>query len=393
MTALAIVGRRYAPWPTDDNTLQARRAAARCVTTGDWSKDMDTDDKIARAFTLRDVCGLLQTTDTIVLGLIARGELRAYSVGDEWRVDSIDLQAYRDHAKQGARTRRLPQARVVAIASMKGGVGRTTTAFALGHAMAFQGARVLLIDGDPQASLTIVAGFDPRHMEHAVRGLAVRQIMGASTSATGRVIVGLYDRLDLVPMAHPLSVSDLGLGLVESYIQVVEPVLGDLRERYDVILVDYPPVRALPILAGLTIADEILIPVAPDRLSLEALVDFESLLLSIGQIYRKTLAHAGIVFTLVSRGALQHEMVQWAIALTHGHGEVLGSIPLSRVVAAAADAKQPITVYDPTHRVSQAYAAVARRLMERWQLPIIAPDQVSERGGQAVRHGDGENPV
>ncbi len=354
---------------------------------------MDEDNVVTPALTLRDVCALLQTTEAIILGLIAREEMRAYVVGGEWRVDAEDLRTYRDHAKQTARPRRLPHARVIAIASMKGGVGRTTTTFALGHALAVQGAHVLLIDGDPQASLTIVAGFDPRQVAASVRDLAVRQIMGVSAGATGRIVVGLYDGLDLVPMAHPLSVSDLGLGLVESYMQVIEPVLHDLRAHYDVILVDYPPVRALPVLAGLTVADEILIPVVPDRLSLEALVDFESLLLSAGHIYHKTLAHAGLVFTLVSRGAPQRDMAAWATTLTHGKVEVLGSIPLSRVVAAAADAKQPVTVYDPAHRVSLAYAAVARRLMERWRLPIGPDDRGRETSGQAVPHDGGERPA
>ena len=122
---------------------------------------MDEDNVVTHALTLRDVCALLQTTEAIILGLIAREEMRAYVVGGEWRVDAEDLRTYRDHAKQTARTHRMPPARVVAIASMKGGVGRTTTTFALGHALAVQGAQVLLIDGDPQASLTIVAGFRP----------------------------------------------------------------------------------------------------------------------------------------------------------------------------------------------------------------------------------------
>lgn len=329
------------------------------------------DSSAPQALTLEQVCEALQTGDAQVLDLIERGELRAYAVGGSWRIDAEDLQAYRDGAKWAARLRQ--SARVVAMATMKGGAGRTTSVFALGHALSTHGLRVLLIDGDPQASLTILAGYDPRMIQWSVQGVLVRRVLGATDGAAGRVIVRLYEGLDLVPMARPMRVNDINLGLVADYMQIIEPVLHGLRDHYDVILIDYPPVRSPSALAALTIVDEVLIPMTPDNLALESLIDFVTLLNTIGPLYYKTVEYAGILLTSAHhQDARQRVLMRQAVQITGGEATVLGVVPFANVVASAAEAEQPVTLYAPDHRVSLAYAAIARRLMDRWRLPAGA---------------------
>jgi len=87
--------------------------------------------------------------------------------------------------------------------------------------------------------------------------------------------------------------------------------------------------------------------------------------MTIRHIYHSTLPYAGVVFTLARNDARYRDMAHWAADLMQGKADVLGAIPLSAIVAAAAAGKRSVTLFDPEHAVSLAYTAVARRLMER----------------------------
>lgn len=82
------------------------------------------------------------------------------------------------------------------------------------------------------------------------------------------------------------------------------------------------------------------------------------------------LLYADVVFTLARHDARYRDMAHWAANLMGDKAGVLGTIPLSAMVAAVANAKQLGTLFDHTHSVSLAYIAVARQLMERWRLPV-----------------------
>lgn len=152
--------------------------------------------------------------------------------------------------------------RTIAITNQKGGVGKTTTAVNLGHALALAGKRVLLLDLDPQAHLSACLGMASGHpgLDEVLLGKRPLQ----------KVIQAARDNLDLAPAGPRLQeVEQLtkgGAGRGNLLTKAIEAI----REQYDFILADCPPAAALLTCNALFACREVLFPVPGDFLSLQA---------------------------------------------------------------------------------------------------------------------------
>lgn len=160
-------------------------------------------------------------------------------------------------------------AKRIAIANQKGGVGKTTTTITLGYALAAAGKRVLLVDLDPQASLTLHAGVEildlqktiVQCLQYAIRGQNVADIARDTCLSIGA------EGLDLLPTNLDLSSMEVQLFSAFSREQILDRVLKTLDSAYDVILIDCPPALGLFTINALTAADYLIVPVATDFLS------------------------------------------------------------------------------------------------------------------------------
>src|SRR5687767_6431891 len=141
--------------------------------------------------------------------------------------------------------------RVIAVANQKGGVAKTTSVHALGSAWAALGERVLLVDLDPQSSLTYSLGIDPESLEQSIHDCFVRGV------AAGDILVKAGD-LHLLPAAIDLAGTEVFLlgrtGREFALRKILDPVRGD----YDVILIDCPPSLGVLTITALTAAEEVL---------------------------------------------------------------------------------------------------------------------------------------
>lgn len=164
-------------------------------------------------------------------------------------------------------------AHVLAIANQKGGVGKTTSAFNLAHALVDLGQRVLCIDADPQASLTEYFGFDPDELEEKRQTLYFA-LIGDEPVPLSSLVVG--DNPALVPTSIQLANADPELRqhpLIEPQ-TVLRKQLRELGDRFDFVLIDCQPSLGILPINALAAADFVLVPVETSRLSRSGLRHF-----------------------------------------------------------------------------------------------------------------------
>ncbi len=271
--------------------------------------------------------------------------------------------------------------RIIALANQKGGVTKTSSTLSIGAALADRGRRVLLVDLDPQASLTSAAGVDTAEGDETVYTAMASYMRSGDAPSLDRVVRHVADRLDLLPASIELAGAEMELMNVGRREYVLSEVLGAAKGRYDVILIDCPPSLSLLTVNALTAADEALIPVVPDYLAARGL----GLLLTSIAHTRKIklnprLMVRGVILTMVDgRTTHSRETMERIHAFLDGRIPVLGEVKRSTKAAEAAAAGLPITAYAPRSDVALAYGRIADALLERWgDSPAGTPAPVEE---------------
>lgn len=155
--------------------------------------------------------------------------------------------------------------RVIAVANQKGGVGKSTTTQNLGFALAELGSRVLLVDLDPQAALTVMCGVSPDN-----EGVSLADCLARRASAS-EVVVRPRPQVWLLPASLGLAAFEVGDAADPHARLRLREVLGDLPGTFDAILVDSPPNLGVLTVNALAAASEVLVPVQLDFLALNGL--------------------------------------------------------------------------------------------------------------------------
>ena len=145
--------------------------------------------------------------------------------------------------------------RIIAIASQKGGVGKTTTAINLGACLAQENRRVLLLDIDPQGSATSGIGINGNDQQ-----LTIYEVLIGHTEMPTATVPTALANLDLVPAGQRLSGAEVELVGMMARETRLRAALGQLKDSYDFILIDSPPSLGLLTVNALTAADSVLIP-------------------------------------------------------------------------------------------------------------------------------------
>ena len=256
---------------------------------------------------------------------------------------------------------------VICIANHKGGVGKTTTAAALAQGLSEYGKRVLLIDWDPQASLTITMGFNPDKLEHTGYDVLASTIRNNGRKSIRDVIIKTGDKnIDLMPANVELSQAQLDLVGAFARELVLKEMIQPLRQSYDFILVDCLPSLGLLTINALSAADKVIIPLQADFLAMKGLALLLSTIIQVKDKINPALEISGILFTMTnSRTLHSKEVIDVTRRAFGGKIRVFDAvIPTSVRFKEAPAAGKSILTYAPSSDGANAYRMFTKEVMQ-----------------------------
>ena len=255
-----------------------------------------------------------------------------------------------------------------AVANQKGGVATTTSVHALGVAMAERGAAVLLVDLDPQASLSWACGVDPEALDLSVhdvllnRAKAVEVILELDPPqpAEGHGVGVLH----LLPSTIDLAGAELHLLTKTGREYVLRKALSKVATTYDHVLIDCPPSLGILTINGLTAADEVLIPLQCESLSQRGVGQLLDTIDDVRDYTNPDLAVRGAIATMFdSRTKLAHQVVE-QVGSEYDIEVLEPYVSKSVKVAEAPSRGRSVLSHAPRSRSAEAYRQLAAQLME-----------------------------
>ncbi|HSH21382.1 MAG TPA: AAA family ATPase [Candidatus Caenarcaniphilales bacterium] len=252
--------------------------------------------------------------------------------------------------------------RIIAIANQKGGVGKTTTAINLAGSLAEQGFRVLCVDMDPQANLTVGLGINLRTVERSMADVLVDPDVGLEQVTIPTQTTGI----DVAPSTIDLSATENALFTTIGREQALRDALqGWAVDQYDYVLIDCPPTLGLLTLNALVAAHGVIIPVQTQYYALKG---FTALVNVINQIRSKglnpQLRILGLLPTFFDgRTILGRDMLQEMRDLGDHH--IFESMVKQTVrLGEAPLVGRPVTAYATNSEAARTYRGLAREVIE-----------------------------
>lgn len=256
--------------------------------------------------------------------------------------------------------------KVIAVANQKGGVGKTTTCSNLGIGLAQEGKRVLLVDCDPQASLTISLGYPQPDTLPVTLATVLGEMLEDKPIAQEEGIMHHAEGVDLMPASIELSGLEVSLVNAMSREKVLKQYLDGVKKQYDFILIDCMPSLGMLTVNALAASDGVLIPVQAQYLPVKGL---EQLLQTINKVRRQInpkLIIDGILLTMVDSRTNYARDISTLLRETYGSKLKIYGADIPHSVRAAEISAEGVSIYthDPKGKVAEAYRELTKEVMQ-----------------------------
>lgn len=254
---------------------------------------------------------------------------------------------------------------VLAVSNQKGGTGKTTTCENLGIGLAQEGKKVLLVDTDPQASLTVALGYPrPDDLSFTLSD-AMEKIMTEQPITPGEGLLHHPEGVDLMPANIMLSGLEVSLVNAMNREKILKQYLDTVWREYDFILLDCMPSLGMLTVNALAAADQVLIPVQAQYLSAKGL---EQLLQTINKVRRQInpkLKIEGILLTMVDSRTNYAKEISALIREAYGSNIKVFSTDIPRSVRAAEISAEGRSIFkhDPKGKVAEAYRVLTKEVL------------------------------
>jgi chromosome partitioning protein len=257
------------------------------------------------------------------------------------------------------------KATVIVVTNQKGGVGKSTTCENLGIGLAMEGKKVLLVDTDPQGSLTISMGWQQPDELPTTLSTLMQKAMNDQPIQPGEGILHHAEGVDLIPANIELAGLEVALVNSMNREKMLKQVLESAKREYDYILLDCMPSLGMLTINALAAADTTLIPVQAQYLSAKGL---EQLLQTVGKVRRQTnpkLKIEGILLTMTDSRTNYGKQIDTLIRQAYGSKIKVfdQTIPRSVRAAETSAAGKSIFQHDPKGKVAEAYQSLAREVL------------------------------
>lgn len=258
------------------------------------------------------------------------------------------------------------KATVMAVVNQKGGTGKTTTCENLGVGLAMAGKKVLLVDTDPQASLTISMGFpNPDNISPTLSDM-MGKIMFDKEIEPGEGILKHPEGVDIMPSNIELSGLEVSLVNAMSRETILKQYLDTVKQNYDYILLDCMPSLGMLTVNALAAADSVLIPVQAQYLPAKGLEQLLQTIMKVRRQINPKLKIEGVLLTMVDSRTNYAKDISNLVREKYGGKLKVYKTDIPRSVRAeeiSAEGKS-IFKHDPKGKVAEAYKILTKEVLD-----------------------------
>jgi len=255
--------------------------------------------------------------------------------------------------------------RIIAVASQKGGVGKTTTAINLGACLAQENQRVLIVDVDPQGSASSCLGVNGNDVAHGTYEMLLGEVE-IKQAIRGTSLANL----DIVPAGQRLSGAEIELVSLLGREARLKNALAPVRDDYDFIYLDTPPSLGLLTVNALTAADSVLIPLQCEYLALEGLSQLIGAIRLVQDHLNPGLRIEGVLLTMYDARLNLSQQVAAEARKFFAERVYRSVIPRNVRLSEAPSFGKPIVLYDANSTGADSYRDLAREVLEHAQESI-----------------------